>query len=411
MTDRIASRVADAALAAGGRDRAAAREEMEALFERYERRRRDGIPGMEHPVDQILSYFLGPEPEPPAPGAQGPIADGDEPHACEFGLVPCPQCRDGETGKIARAIIRKHLPLSSPDGLYAAIRDALNATARAGGRSTPASAEGEVEARDREWQDAIWAGFHESLRRRGTPTTARKYLDERGELDREETAIIIRERDAARAELAHETELYGRLSDDYKALLRALGLNDGPTTTHANALALIAERTAESLAKTREHEAIRAEHARVRAELARVQGELTDLARSKVELQKRHDETIAIGLRVAGDHTLAQQRIAALETSLAEAQRDSGRMDWLESKLEISNMLDREACQIRFPLLADPEAELPPLRDLIDTARAQRTGVCSYCTFTQAQCEPLWAEQRKCCPDCTHGRAQRTEET
>lgn len=67
--------------------------------------------------------------------------------------------------------------------------------------------------------------------------------------------------------------------------------------------------------------------------------------------------------RAEAERDAAQQR-------LAEAQADSERLHWLEARLEIRNMLDREECSIRFPLLAAPEAECPPLRELIDRARA-----------------------------------------
>lgn len=30
---------------------------------------------------------------------------------------------------------------------------------------------------------------------------------------------------------------------------------------------------------------------------------------------------------------------------------------------------------------------------------------CAGCDGSYAECQPLWAEQRKCCPDCTHHRA------
>lgn len=29
-------------------------------------------------------------------------------------------------------------------------------------------------------------------------------------------------------------------------------------------------------------------------------------------------------------------------------------------------------------------------------------GYCGNCFGVYADCEPLWTEQRKCCPDCTH---------
>lgn len=38
---------------------------------------------------------------------------------------------------------------------------------------------------------------------------------------------------------------------------------------------------------------------------------------------------------------------------------------------------------------------------------AQLAALCPYCGSTLASCAPLWAEQRKCCPDCAHGRAPR----
>lgn len=31
--------------------------------------------------------------------------------------------------------------------------------------------------------------------------------------------------------------------------------------------------------------------------------------------------------------------------------------------------------------------------------------VCEGCDGSYAECQPLWAEHRKCCPDCTHHRA------
>lgn len=28
--------------------------------------------------------------------------------------------------------------------------------------------------------------------------------------------------------------------------------------------------------------------------------------------------------------------------------------------------------------------------------------ICRECASTYDECQPLWAQQRKCCPDCTH---------
>jgi hypothetical protein len=46
--------------------------------------------------------------------------------------------------------------------------------------------------------------------------------------------------------------------------------------------------------------------------------------------------------------------------------------------------------------LKEQEAEAPIVITRSDM------GLCEYCNYPQQMCEPLWNEQRKCCPDCTH---------
>lgn len=48
----------------------------------------------------------------------------------------------------------------------------------------------------------------------------------------------------------------------------------------------------------------------------------------------------------------------------------------------------------------------PPMPDAKSPeARYRYNHVCEGCDGTFSECQPLWAQQRKCCPDCTHHRA------
>jgi hypothetical protein len=57
-------------------------------------------------------------------------------------------------------------------------------------------------------------------------------------------------------------------------------------------------------------------------------------------------------------------------------------------------------------------AELAALRADVERMKRQRAdGCCLECGSMPDYCRKIWAEQRKCCPDCTHGAALHAENT